>query len=264
MTFIGSGVGLYNIRVIMFGKESPLSPFQFMMKPNGGEWLKSDDRGKITAVKSDTMTAKSTDKVSQGKRKKRMEKAMNFSEKQRRKNMKEMMKLPESKKSILDEIEAIMTKFVDFEKKKQQIEESQKTEKMKEIEAKLEEEHDKCILTTFKRHINYPGLILTKYPNSRFAKPHTRRVKVAQLDDDMINAVFMWTETKYCNVRDIQDIRAGVSSSRPWKYCKVEPERCLEMNANGKILCFHAATQYERDFVVKGFQLMLKAIFSAI
>ena len=264
VTFIGSGVGLYNIRVVMFGKESPLSPFQFMMKPTGGEWLRSDDRGKITAVKSDTMTAKSTDKVSQGKRKRRMEKAMNFSEKQNKKDVKELMKLPESKKSILDEIEAIMTKFVDFEKKKKQIDESQKTEQMKEIEGKLEQEHDKVILSAFKRHINYPGLILTKYPNSRFAKPHTRRVKIGQLDDDMVNAVFMWTETKMCHVRDVKDIKAGISDLKPWKYCKVEPERCFEMNANGKILCFHAATQYERDFIVKGFQLMLDAIFQVL
>ena len=46
----GAGIELYNIRVVMFGKASPLSPFQFIMKDNGGEWLQSG-KGKITAVK---------------------------------------------------------------------------------------------------------------------------------------------------------------------------------------------------------------------
>ena len=50
VSFVGAGIGLYNIRVVMFGKESPLSPFQFMMKASGGEWLQSDGKGKNTAM----------------------------------------------------------------------------------------------------------------------------------------------------------------------------------------------------------------------
>jgi hypothetical protein len=259
VSFVGAGIGLYNIRVVMFGKESPLSPFQFMMKENGGEWLQSDNKGKITAVKSDTMTAKSTDRVSLKDRKKRFLKARAFSKKKTKQMIQELMQLPESKREVLDEIQSIMARFVEFEKKRAQIPEMHKTADMKQREQALVEEHHKVILSAFKRNMNYPGLILTKYPNSRFAKPHTRRVKIAQVGGNKVNdAVFMWTETKNCYVARIRDVRAGVSDSKPWKYCNVETERCFEMNADGKSLCFHAATQYERDFVVKGFELLLK------
>jgi len=254
ITFIGTGIGLYNIRVVMFGKESPLSPFQFMMKPNGGEWLQTDNDGKIRSVKSDTMTAKSTDKVSLKDRQKKLKKAHKFQQKKTKQILKDLMKANQSSDDVLDEIEIIMMKNVEFEKKQKQISEFQKTNQMKEIEIKLQNEHNKIILSTFKRTMNYPGHILTKYPNSRFAKPHTRRVKIAQ------NSIFMWTETKNCLLSKIKSVKAGISESRPWKYCNVEEERCFEIDANGKILCFHAANQYERDFIVKGFQFLLHAI----
>merc|ERR1712228_588036 len=142
---------------------------------------------------------------------------------------------PQSSVETLDEIEIIMQKYREFEAKKSQISEIQKTEKMKEIEEVLESEHNKVILSTFKRTMKFPGHILTKYPNSRFAKPHTRRVKITQ-------NVFMWTEAKNVKIGKIESVKAGISNSKPWKFKKSEvgDERCFEVDANGKILCFHA------------------------
>ena len=258
--FIGTGIGLYNIRVIMFGKESPLSPFQFMMKEHGGEWLQTNDKGKMTAVKSDTMIAKSTDIVSLKQRQKRLKKAQKYTQETTKKILQDLMKLPESSPDILKEIEIIMQKYVEFDKQRNEISEKQKTNEMKEMELKLEEEHKKIILSTFKRTMNYPGHILTKYPNSRFAKAHTRRVKIAQIESNILNSIFFWTESKMCYVKNIRSIKSGKTSSRPWKYCDVEQERCFEMDANGKILCFHCANMYERDFIVKGFQILMNLI----
>ena len=243
--FVPMYMGLYTISVFLFGKESALSGFSFMMKPTGGVWLQQDG-GSVKAVRSDVMSANADATLSRKERQKRLKQAKKFTRQATKRELEEIMQQTETSALVQEEMVDIMSKHKSMLVNLQKMSHLDKTEDMLNQEIELVKNHDSIILNAFLRTLNHPGHILMKYPNSKWAKPHTRRVCIKGLENGLGKAIFMWTADKYAELSKINHVKAGKGdvTRSPWKFCDEPDNLCFELKIKNKVLAFKCANHY--------------------